>query len=148
MSRFFDNNIGAEERKKILYLCLVTIYLLMISGCAGSSGGSSKQGSPSSLSAPSALTAAEISTISISFSWQDNSENKTGFELECSSNGIDYTVVQTTSDNVTSVIDNGLDVVSRYYYKISAYDGSENSSYCSIIQVPSCYPDCFFYGHN
>lgn len=107
----------------------------MIYGCAGSSGGSTEQTESPSLSAPSALTVTDTSETSIAFLWQDNSDGEAGFRLERSSNGTDYTIVQTSSSNVTSAVDTGLDAGSRYYYRVSAYNENGNSAYSSIVQV-------------
>ena len=59
----------------------------------------------------------------ISLSWLDNSNDETGFIVERSTNGINFTTISNLPANTTSYIDNGIDP-GTYYYRVTAYNTS------------------------
>lgn len=80
-------------------------------------------------SAPTTLTATAGNT-SNSLSWTDNASNETGFQIERSTDSnTSFSLIHTTSANVTSYNDTGLNEGRRYYYRVRATNGAGNSSY-------------------
>ncbi len=79
--------------------------------------------------APNALSAAAASASTISLGWTDASNNETGFLVERSLNGVDFTQVATLGAATTSYSSNGLLASTTYYYRVRAYNSAGNSSY-------------------
>ncbi|MDD4242813.1 MAG: fibronectin type III domain-containing protein, partial [Bacilli bacterium] len=92
---------------------------------------SSFRGTPVALppAVPTGLTAVAISSNQIQVTWADNSNNETGFRLERSTNGINWTEFAVTAANVTSYTDTGLAASTTYYYRVRAYNSNGNSNY-------------------
>ncbi|MGM0474624.1 MAG: fibronectin type III domain-containing protein [Bacteroidota bacterium] len=84
--------------------------------------------------APTGLTLSGETVNSVDLSWIDNSNNETGFQIERSptSSGGDFVLIHTTAAGVTSYTDSGLDIDTRYYYRVRAINASGPSLYSSI----------------
>jgi len=82
--------------------------------------------------APSSLTFAPITNSSIQLNWVDNSSNENGFEIfrATKSNG-PYASIALTAANSTSFISTGLNAETRYYYRVTAFNGGGSSSWVS-----------------
>jgi hypothetical protein len=84
----------------------------------------------SSPNPPSLLNAVAASGTSISLSWQDNSNNETGFEIYHSTTpGSGFTLLTSTVADVTSYIHTGLTASSTHYYRVRAVNGQGNSAF-------------------
>jgi len=83
--------------------------------------------------APANLTATGQSRTSIQLAWSDKSSNETGFEVwrSASRNGT-YSLVATTSANITTYKDSSLSANSIYYYQVRAVAGALTSAYSNI----------------
>lgn len=83
---------------------------------------------------PDGLSANGASGSSIQLSWNDNSNNETGFEIEraLTSNPGSFTLIHTSGTNITSYTDNGLNENTQYYYRIRAVNSGGPSLYTSI----------------
>ncbi len=82
--------------------------------------------------APSAPNAMAASVTSISLTWQDNSSNRTGFEIyHSTTSGSGFALLTTTSANVTSFSHTGLTASSTHYYKVRAINVHGNSEFSS-----------------
>jgi lysophospholipase L1-like esterase len=80
--------------------------------------------------APSGLTAGSPTTSSLQLLWTDWSDNETGFQIERSlTPGSGFELIHTTSANITSYNDTGLNHGTRYYYRIRATNGLSHSEY-------------------
>ncbi|MFZ3136058.1 MAG: fibronectin type III domain-containing protein [Thermodesulfovibrionales bacterium] len=80
--------------------------------------------------APSNPIATAISSSQINLSWQDNSNNETGFKIERKTgSGGTYTQIAIVSANVTTYSDTGLSSGTTYYYRVRAYNVVGNSNY-------------------
>lgn len=77
-----------------------------------------------SLAAPSNLVATAVSTTGIDLTWDDNSDDETGFSLER-----DGEVIYTPNPGETSYSDVGLDSATTYTYRIRAVRNEEYSEY-------------------
>jgi len=88
------------------------------------------------ISAPSNLVATAVSSSQINLSWNDNSNNETGFKIERSLNGSSgWSEIFSTSVNITSYYDTDLSAVIEYYYRVRAFIGMESSNYSNIANA-------------
>lgn len=89
--------------------------------------------SPSEPDQPLNLMAVADSNIRINLSWTDNSDNEDGFTIERSiDGGSNWSVLNTTSQNIISYPDTGLTPYSIYYYRVYAFNSTGNSPYSNI----------------
>jgi peptidyl-Asp metalloendopeptidase len=82
--------------------------------------------------APGSLSAAALSSSQIKLIWLDNSSNETGFRLERSADGTNWSEFAVVGSNVTSFTDTGLTGSTTYQYRARAYNSAGNSSYSNI----------------
>jgi len=81
-------------------------------------------------SAPSGLTATTVSSIRISLSWFDNSDNEAAFVIERKTGEAGtYAPIATLGLNVTSYSDTGLTKNTTYYYRVKATNVVGPSAY-------------------
>ena len=79
---------------------------------------------------PANLAVTPVSGSRINLSWTDNSFGETGFTIERKTgSGGTYSQIATVSANVTSYSNTGLGEATTYYFRITAYNSSGNSSY-------------------
>jgi parallel beta-helix repeat protein len=91
--------------------------------------------------AASNVTAVATSSTSVTVSWTDNAANETGYRIDRTSitdNGI-YSLLTTTTANVTSFIDNTVQGNGTYTYRISALGtaGSSDYAYSASVITPA-----------
>jgi hypothetical protein len=92
------------------------------------------------IKSPSAITSTAITTSSIKLSWTDNSTDETGFYIEQSSDGTNYTVIGTVAADTTTFLNTGLPQVTKYYYRVRAFNASLISPYSAVFTT-STYGD-------
>jgi hypothetical protein len=63
--------------------------------------------------------------------WTDNASNESGFKIERSDNGIDFSQIGTSGVNASGYFDWGLSV-GTYYYRVRAYNNDGNSDYSNV----------------
>ena len=85
--------------------------------------------------APSNLTATAASKSQINLAWTDNATNETGFKIERSTDGSNFTQITTVGANVTSYQNTGLSRSTKYYYRVRAYNGSGDSAYSNTASA-------------
>jgi subtilisin family serine protease len=85
--------------------------------------------------APSNLTAAAVSSGQINLSWIDNATNETGFKLERSTDGVNFTQTNTLFKNTQSFSVTGLTAATTYHFRLRAYDGPNHSSYSNVASA-------------
>ena len=78
--------------------------------------------------APDSLVAAASGDTEIALSWNDNSNNETGFKIERSLDNANWTEVGTAGANTTSYTDTGLNANTQYYYRLTAINGVGTST--------------------
>ncbi len=90
----------------------------------------------SNISAPSNLQATAVSSSQVNLTWTDNSDNETGFKVDrkTGSSGT-WSQAGTVGANVSSYQDSGLSANTSYYYRVRAYNASENSAYSNEANV-------------
>jgi len=79
---------------------------------------------------PTNLSATAVSSSKINLSWSDNSYGEDGFKIErkTGATGV-YSQIAVTAANATSYSDTGLDELTTYYYRVSAYRGINTSDF-------------------
>jgi titin len=85
--------------------------------------------------APTNLTAASSATGHISLSWVDNATDATGFKIEVSTDGINFTQLTVVSGNVYNYVDSGLTSGQKYYFRIRATNTSGDSLYSNVASA-------------
>ena len=86
------------------------------------------------VNAPSTVTAVAESQTRIDVSWQDNSDNETGFEVHRSTTGSSgaFALLASTGAGVTSYRDAGLMTATTYCYKARAFRRVNKTSYSAF----------------
>jgi alpha-tubulin suppressor-like RCC1 family protein len=88
------------------------------------------------INAPLNLTATAVSSSQIYLSWQDNSINKDGFEIERSTNGANYALLSTLNANTTTYSDPDLSPFVNYYYRVRAFNTiGDRSNWSNIVSA-------------
>ena len=78
--------------------------------------------------APSNLTTTQVLATQINLAWVDNSNNETGFIIERSPNGVNWSSIVTTTANITAYNDTGLTCNQHYYYRVRATNAAGDSA--------------------
>ncbi|UII19990.1 gliding motility-associated C-terminal domain-containing protein [Fulvivirga ligni] len=71
---------------------------------------------------PSNVVAVANDASSISLTWTDESTIETGFQIERSRDGVEYSVLDSVAADVQSYEDTGLVKATTYYYRLVAYN--------------------------
>jgi hypothetical protein len=83
------------------------------------------------LSPPTGLKATAVSASQINLTWTDNSSNEDGFIIQRApdNGGVagSYGTVGTVGPNVTTYADTNLTETTRYWYRVQAFQGTNNS---------------------
>lgn len=95
----------------------------------------SKNTTPTLPAAPGSLTATAASTSAINLGWADNSNNETGFDIERSSDNINWAALATVGSNVQSYSNTGLAASTTYFYRVRAKNGTGNSAYSNVASA-------------
>ncbi|NNF33921.1 MAG: multicopper oxidase domain-containing protein, partial [Saprospiraceae bacterium] len=78
--------------------------------------------------APGNLVATAVSSSTIDLNWDDNSSDEDGFNIEKSTDGVNFSFLASVGTDVSTYSDNGLTASTTYYYRVSAYNGGGNSA--------------------
>jgi len=98
-------------------------------------------GQPPSVNPPSNLTAAAVSSSQINLSWQDNSTNEDGFRIyRKTGQAGTYSQIATAGPGVTSFSDYGLSQGTTYYYEVSSFNATSESSYSNEASATTLTP--------
>jgi hypothetical protein len=100
-------------------------------GAAESVGGTP----PTPPIAPSALAVTSVTSSSISLSWTDNASNESGFAVERSSDGTNFTQVATLGANASSYTGSGLASNTTYWFRVRAYNSAGSSAYTAVVSA-------------
>ncbi|MBN2461309.1 MAG: endonuclease/exonuclease/phosphatase family protein [Candidatus Cloacimonetes bacterium] len=69
---------------------------------------------------PSNLVLMLLSEIRVQLSWDDNSENETGFLIQRKEEGGDFQTIFTTTPDVSQYLDEDVEEMKHYYYRVAA----------------------------
>ena len=91
---------------------------------------------PTLPAAPSALTATPTTT-QVKLTWTDNAAgNESGFVIQRSTDGVNFTQIGTTTTGVTTYTDStGLVAGTTYSYRVAATNSLGNSGYSNIVNA-------------
>lgn len=84
---------------------------------------------------PSNLTADAVEYFRINLSWQDNSNNENGFEIQRKQAGGKFSKIATVWRNCTYYQDENVSANTTYYYRVRAYNINGNSSFSNIASA-------------
>jgi len=77
-----------------------------------------------------------ITLTQLTLLWSDNNSNESGFKIERSATGATpWSQITTVGANVTTYTNNGLSCGTPYYYRVRAYNGSNNSAYSAVVNA-------------
>jgi titin len=79
------------------------------------------------------LTATVISSSRIDLNWTDTSTYESGYKIERSTDGVNFTQIAARSANSTTFSNTGLVANSTYHYRVRAYDGPNDSAYSNVV---------------
>ncbi|MDP8238298.1 MAG: fibronectin type III domain-containing protein [Candidatus Hatepunaea meridiana] len=95
---------------------------------------------PKEFNPPDNLTAEVLSTTEILLSWQDNSDNEEGFQMEESiSNDSRFIPLTITDPDITSMTVRNLQADRIYFYRVRAFSYRDTSNYSNIVSVTTPY---------
>src|SRR5262249_23000397 len=95
---------------------------------------------PSVPKAPMNLATAPVSSSQINLTWQDKSNNETGFKIFRSTDGTSFTQVGSVGANIKTYSDGGLLASTFYYYRVfatNAVGDSDASNTASATTLPT-----------
>ena len=81
---------------------------------------------------PTNVTTIGVSPSRINITWVDNSTNETGFSVERSTDGVNFSAVGGVGANVRSWASTGLAASTKYYYRVRALGSAGNSGYSNV----------------
>ena len=94
---------------------------------------------PSAPTIPAAPSNLTLSTSNgkkkIRLNWVDNSNNETGFKIERSTDGVNFTQIVTVAANTVTYQNTGLTSGVRYYYRLRATNGVGDSAYSNTANI-------------
>jgi hypothetical protein len=90
---------------------------------------------PAAPTAPSSLTAIVSSVNQVNLSWIDTANNETGFKIQRSLDGVNFSEIASLGNNVTQWNDSGLSAGVTYTYRVYAYNSIGNSANSNIVTV-------------
>jgi hypothetical protein len=91
--------------------------------------------SPTLPAAPSTLAATVASSSAINLKWTDNATNETGYLVQRSTDGTNFTQVATLAAGATSYASSGLAAATTYYFRVRAYNGAGNSAFSNTAST-------------
>lgn len=92
--------------------------------------------------APSLLTANAVACNQVDLAWTDNSDNETSFEIERSTDGVDFSLVAAVGADVTTYSDTTVVENTTYRYRVMAANSCGDSGYSNTPEAatPVCPP--------
>ncbi|MDP4208993.1 MAG: T9SS type A sorting domain-containing protein [Bacteroidota bacterium] len=90
---------------------------------------------PNVPASPTNLSATTVSNGGVDLTWTDNSANETSFNIERSSDAINWVIIKSVAANISGYSDTGLPMSSNYYYRVAALNNYGCSVYSNIVNV-------------
>ena len=91
--------------------------------------------------APSALLASALSSSQIRLVWTDNSPDESGFKIERSMDGVNFTQIASVGANVVNFTNTGLSASTTYHYRVKAYTSAGDSTPSNTSNATTQAPD-------
>jgi subtilisin family serine protease/regulation of enolase protein 1 (concanavalin A-like superfamily) len=95
---------------------------------------------PSAPAAPGGLSATATSASSIALAWTDNSATETGFEIERSTDGVNFSAAGSVGADVTHATSSGLAAATTYWFRVRAVQGTTASAYSNSANATTLAP--------
>jgi hypothetical protein len=89
----------------------------------------------SGVAAPTGLVAVGVSGTQIRLAWTDNAANESGYRVERSRDGVNWSVLATLSANSTWYLDTTVSTGTTYYYRVRAFNSTTSSAYSNQTTV-------------
>jgi hypothetical protein len=86
------------------------------------------------LAPPASLQVSSNTPQQVELAWTDQSEDESGFVIERSLDGLNFTTLKTVNQNVTSMVDGNLSPAT-YYYRVRSYRGDTHSDFSEIVSA-------------
>ncbi len=90
--------------------------------------------------APGNLAANAVTSSRIDIQWTDNSSSETGFKIERSTDGVNFTQIATALANRVTYSSTGLIANTAYTFRVRAYEGANNSAYSNAATATTLPP--------
>ena len=90
---------------------------------------------PTAPAAPANAAAVAVSEQRIDLAWADMSGNESGFRIERSPNGVNWSEIAQVSANVKGYVDTGLAASTWYYYRVRAWNSVGTSAYSNVASA-------------
>jgi titin len=87
---------------------------------------------PTAPVAPVGLTATPVSATQIALAWQDAAGDETGYQLERSTDGVNWFLLASLAANVSAYVDSALAPETSYRYRVRAINGAGNSGWSNV----------------
>jgi hypothetical protein len=84
---------------------------------------------------PTGLVATAASSSRINLTWSDSSTVETGYRLQRSSDGKNFSTIATLGANVTKFANNGLSEKTKYFYRIQAFNSAGDSGFSNTTNA-------------
>jgi hypothetical protein len=85
--------------------------------------------------APASLTATAVSADSVRLAWSDSASDESGFRVERSENGVEFTEIATLAAGASAFTDSGLSPRTSYWYRVDAFNGVGHSEFSPVASV-------------
>jgi len=103
----------------------------MVDAAAAVGGG----GGPTPPAAPSGLSATAVSSSQINLAWTDNATDETGYHVERSTDGTNFSEIAALGANATSYSNTGLAASTTYWYRVRASNTAGFSGYSNTANA-------------
>lgn len=97
--------------------------------------------SKSAPAVPTALAVTDVTQFTISLAWNDVSTNESGFEVQRSTDGTNFTKVATVEAGATTYTDTNLRVLTQYFYRVRAVNDNSNSIFSQVASGTTLYDE-------
>ncbi len=84
---------------------------------------------------PGNLSATATSANAIGLAWTDNSTDETGFEIQVSTDNINFLTATSAPANVTSIARTGLSAATTYHFRVRAVRDAATSLFSNVASV-------------
>jgi len=99
------------------------------------SGYSNEVNGTTLLPAPTTLAGTADSDTQITLTWNDNSDNESGFKVYMKEGGGSYSLITTTAANIETYAKTGLAASTKYFFYVRAYNSHITSGYSNVIAL-------------
>jgi hypothetical protein len=115
---------------------IIVVFPLLLTACMDSSSNfgspaTSLNGAVSGSGSPSSSSSLPVGDVMLT--WNANSGEQTGFYIEQSSDGVNFTQIQTIPDGVNQTTVSGLSQGKTYYFRVRGYNPVGTSLYSQTL---------------